>query len=102
MKIRQNSSWRLSLCASLPMQLALCYVLLPHALLAADAPAAGSGDMVPLIIKLPAPAFKGTPKDIQLSSYVEPLSDKPRPPMTGPAGAVDRERTRLNSRTVWV
>ena len=68
------------------MQLALCYVLLPHALLAADAPAAGSGDMVPLIIKLPAPAFKGTPKDIQLSSYVEPLSDKPRPPMMVPPG----------------
>jgi hypothetical protein len=52
-------------------------------LLAADAPA---GDLVPLDIKLPAPAFKGTPKDIQLSSYVEPLSDKPRPPMMVPAG----------------
>ncbi len=55
---------------------------------AADAPAkpAGSGDMVPLMLKLPAPAFKGTPKDIQLSSYVEPLSDKPRPPMMVPGG----------------
>jgi len=38
------------------------------------------------MIKLPAPAFKGTPKDIQLSSYVEPLSDKPRAPMMVPAG----------------
>ena len=47
---------------------------------------AGSGDKVPLMIKLPAPAFKGTPKDIQLSSYVEPLSDKPRPPMMVPPG----------------
>lgn len=46
---------------------------------------AGSG-LVPLIIKLPAPAFKGTPKDIQLSSYVEPLSDKPRPPLMVPPG----------------
>src|SRR5689334_2113597 len=45
-----------------------------------------SGGKVPLIIKLPAPAFKGTPKDLQLSSYVEPLSDKPRPPMMVPAG----------------
>ena len=45
-----------------------------------------SGDKVPLVIKLPAPAFKGTPKDIQLSSYVEPLSDKPRPPMMVPPG----------------
>ncbi len=48
--------------------------------------AAADGDKVPLIIKLPAPAFKGTPKDIQLSSYVEPLSDKPRPPMMVPPG----------------
>ncbi len=47
---------------------------------------ASSGNMVPLMLKLPAPAFKGTPKDIQLSSYVEPLSDKPRPPMMVPAG----------------
>jgi hypothetical protein len=51
-----------------------------------DKPAAASGDKVPLTLKLPAPAFKGTPKDIQLSSYVEPLSDKPRPPMLVPAG----------------
>src|SRR6266436_9387648 len=42
--------------------------------------------LVPLDLKLPPPAFKGTPKDIQLSSYVEPLSDKPRPPMMVPAG----------------
>ncbi len=48
--------------------------------------AADSGDMVPLALKLPAPAFKGTPKDIPLSSFVEPLSDKPRAPMMVPAG----------------
>lgn len=47
---------------------------------------AADGDMVPLDLKLPPPAFKGTPKDIQLSSYVEPLSDKPRPPMMVPSG----------------
>src|SRR5437667_9997679 len=47
---------------------------------------AATGDLVPLELKLPPPAFKGTPKDIQLSSYVEPLSDKPRPPMLVPAG----------------
>src|SRR6266481_8035950 len=52
-----------------------------------DTPAApASGDLVPLVVKLPPPAFKGTPKDIQLSSYVEPLSDKPRPPMMVPPG----------------
>ncbi len=54
--------------------------------LAEDKPASGSGDMVPLKLKLPAPAFKGTPKDIQLSPYTEPLSDKPRPDMMVPAG----------------
>src|SRR5215472_2661220 len=52
---------------------------------AQDAPKPAAG-LVPLDIKLPAPAFKGTPKDIQLSSYVEPLSDKPRPPMMVPPG----------------
>jgi hypothetical protein len=53
---------------------------------AEEKPAPAGGDMVPLVIKLPAPAFKGTPRDIQLSSYVEPLSDKPRPLMQVPAG----------------
>lgn len=47
---------------------------------------ATDNNMVPLDLKLPPPAFKGTPKDIQLSDYVEPLSDKPRPPMMVPAG----------------
>jgi hypothetical protein len=42
--------------------------------------------LVPLDLKLPAAAFKGTPKDVPLSSYVEPLSDKPRPPMMVPPG----------------
>src|SRR5438445_662167 len=53
-----------------------------------DAPKdkAVAGDQVPLVLKLPPPAFKGTPKDLQLSSYVEPLSDKPRPPMMVPNG----------------
>lgn len=48
--------------------------------------ASAAEEKVALDIKLPAPAFKGTPKDIQLSSYVEPLSDKPRAPMMVPAG----------------
>src|SRR5207249_2521464 len=52
-----------------------------------DKPAAApAGDLVPLKVKLPAAAFKGTPKDIQLSTFVEPLSDKPRPPMMVPPG----------------
>ena len=40
--------------------------------------------LVPLILDLPTPAFKGTPKDLQLGPNVEPLLDKPRAPMTGP------------------
>jgi hypothetical protein len=47
---------------------------------------AKSGALVPLMLELPAPAFKGTPKDLQIGPNVEPLSDKPRPPMMVPAG----------------
>jgi hypothetical protein len=42
--------------------------------------------MVPLILDLPARAFKGTPKDLKLGPNVEPLSDKPRAPMMVPPG----------------
>jgi hypothetical protein len=62
----------------LPSSLILCAVVFHSK--------AADGDLVPLVLKLPPPAFKGTPKDLQLSSYVEPLSDKPRPPMMVPAG----------------
>jgi hypothetical protein len=41
---------------------------------------------VPLKLTLPAPAFKGTPKDIQTNSYTEPYPDKPRPPFMVPPG----------------
>ncbi len=48
---------------------------------------AAAGDLVPLALKLPAPAFKGTPKDIQTNSYTEPYDpSKPRAPMMVPAG----------------
>ena len=65
-------------------------LLLPQAARAAEAPkdkpAAGASGMVPLDIKLPAPAFKGTPKDLQVGPNVEPVSDKPRPLMMVPPG----------------
>jgi RNA polymerase sigma factor (sigma-70 family) len=41
--------------------------------------------LVPLILDLPAPAFKGIPKDLLLGPNIEPLSDKPRPPLMVPA-----------------
>lgn len=45
-----------------------------------------AADIEPLILELPAPAFKGTPKDMVVDPDVEPLSDKPRPPMMVPKG----------------
>jgi hypothetical protein len=69
---------------------ALLAGLVPASLTAADAPkdkpAAAAGAMVPLDLKLPQPAFKGTPKDQQFGPIVEPLSDKPRPAMMVPGG----------------
>src|ERR1041385_7758435 len=52
---------------------------------AGDPPKA-SGDLVPLDLKLPQPAIKGTPKDQTFGPIVEPLSDKPRPAMMVPSG----------------
>lgn len=45
--------------------------------------------LVPLELKLPAPAFKGTPKELPEGMVVEPLSDKPRPALMVPAGCVN-------------
>jgi len=78
MNTSQKPGLRFSLCLA-----AVLNLLLACKPIAGEPPKDG---MVPLEIKLPAPAFKGTPKDIQLSSYVEPLSDKPRPPMMVPSG----------------
>ena len=55
---------------------------------AADEPAKSDG-FVPLVLKLPAPAFKGTPKDLPEGTVVEPLSDKPRPAIMVPPGCVN-------------
>jgi hypothetical protein len=79
---------------ALPLRLALG-VLVLNGCLGADEKAAptdpakdtaAAGNLVPLDIVLPAAAFKGTPKDVQTSNFVEPLSDKPRPPMMVPPG----------------
>jgi len=43
-------------------------------------------DLVPLKIKLPAPAFIGTPSDLPVGSTVEKPTGKPRPPLMVPAG----------------
>jgi len=48
---------------------------------------AADADKVPLDIKLPIPAFMGTPTDIPESEHIEKPSDKPRPPFLAPKGA---------------
>jgi hypothetical protein len=45
--------------------------------------------MVPLDIKLPGAAFKGTPTNIQTNSYTEPYSDAPPAPMMVPEGLIN-------------
>jgi len=91
MKMTCNSPGRaFALSFQFGLALAALTLLLPRALRAADAPkdkpAATANGMVPLEIKLPAPAFKGTPKDLQVGPNVEPVSDKPRPLMMVPQG----------------
>ena len=43
-------------------------------------------DLVPLVIKLPTPAFIGTPSDAPVDTTVEKPSGKPRPPLMVPPG----------------
>jgi hypothetical protein len=46
-----------------------------------------AAEQEPLDIKLPIPAFMGTPTDIPESEHIEKPSDKPRPPFLAPKGA---------------
>ncbi len=48
--------------------------------------AADAKDLAPLDIKLPIPAFMGTPTDIPLGDRIEKPSDKPRAPFLAPKG----------------
>src|SRR5277367_558285 len=51
------------------------------------APGSSHGeDLVPLVIKLPAEAFVGTPSDAPLDTTVEKPTGKPRPPLMVPPG----------------
>ena len=49
----------------------------------------GAEDLVPLQIKLPAPAFIGTPSDSPTAPNVEKPTGKPRPPLMVPPGVVN-------------
>lgn len=52
-------------------------------LIAGDAP---KGDLAPLPLKLPTPAFKGTPAEIPPDTTAEKPTGKPRPPFLAPKG----------------
>ena len=58
--------------------LATCISLVSAATGSAD-------DLVPLKLRLPAPAFIGTPKDVPAGSNIEPPSTKPKPPLMVPS-----------------
>jgi hypothetical protein len=47
---------------------------------------AADAELAPLPLKLPIPAFMGTPTDIPLGDHIEKPSDKPRPPFLAPKG----------------
>ena len=72
-----RGDWR----ASFPL-IALGLCLAAPVFLRAQAPP--PGDLVPLALKLPAPAFLGTPKDIPAGSTAELPSKTPRPPLMVP------------------
>src|SRR5436190_21461831 len=49
--------------------------------------AAETSKLVPLEIKIPAAAFKGTPAQIATNTYTEPFSEAPPPPLMVPDDA---------------
>lgn len=61
-------------------------ILAASALLSTLAIRAADAELAPLPVKLPIPAFMGTPTDIPLGDHIEKLSDKPRPPFMAPKG----------------
>jgi hypothetical protein len=92
LNLKMKSSYK-KLSQVLALGISLCLnLLISTGCGAADAPKekpadkAPAGDLMPLDLKLPQPAFKGTPKDQQFGPIVEPLSETPRPPMMVPAG----------------
>ena len=60
-------------------------VILTNMALSADEKS-DTQDLEPIDIKLPVPAFMGTPADIELNEHIEKPSDKPRPPFLAPKG----------------
>lgn len=67
----------------MPLMLTASVMIAPIGMNAADK------EMAPLDIKLPIPAFMGTPTDIQIDEHIEKPSDKPRAPFMAPKGCVN-------------
>jgi len=65
------------------MKLTVTWVVLAAGL-ATFAAQADDSQLVPLKIKLPAPAFIGTPSDLPVGTTVEKPTGKPRPPLMVP------------------
>lgn len=59
------------------------------------APARGTNALAPMPLRLPVPAFKGTPRPQELGPNVEPFNEKKlRPPFLAPVGASNLARGR--------
>ena len=82
--------WRLTFCLALAGVLSCSPAADRPTPLALNTPtniaSTASAALVPLILKLPDAAFKGTPPELKVEPNVEPYSDKDRPPMLVPAG----------------
>lgn len=50
---------------------------------------AADKELAPVDIKLPIPAFMGTPTDIAINEHIEKPSDKPRAPFMAPKGVTN-------------
>jgi hypothetical protein len=74
----------------LGLSLLLCLALLPPALhaQAAQAPAKGGGQLVPIPVQLPKPMFEGTPQNLSVPNLQKPLG-RPRDPFLAPAGVTN-------------
>jgi RNA polymerase sigma factor (sigma-70 family) len=57
--------------------------------------AAAPKGTVPLYLELPAPAYRGLPPDLPLSSYVEPFPEMPRPLLLVPPGLTNLAQNAL-------
>jgi hypothetical protein len=84
-EMKMNKEWtrsggRLALPLALGAALAALNLVGPGNAVAADA------ELAPLPLKLPIPAFMGTPTDIPLDEHLEKPSDKPRPAFMAPKG----------------